>query len=270
MQESPGSAHTLSLVSGALFVVHLACPAVWEPPCLQTDAKMFIKSQMGPSGSLLPTSGLDLCCSPSRRHSTALARTDGQSGWSSQPCRLCFQLCENLSHKRQSWSPGSQAQGQPLWGPTPNKQDSCAPESSPAFLWVWSPGLTSYLCELARLKASQALCEMGLCLRPISLPGRCGVVWLGPGCAWVHFPVLLALPHPNSVGGVSLQPGLFPEVQQGSRHPLVFPDRRGAGRRGWGPARKREEAGWVGWGQVALCSHLPSSRAPPPQGCPAA
>lgn len=124
LQESPGSAHTLSLVSGALFVVHLACPAVWEPPCLQTDAKMFIKSQMGPSGSLLPTSGLDLCCSPSRRHSTALARTDGQSGWSSQPCRLCFQLCENLSHKRQSWSPGSQAQGQPLWGPTPNKQDS--------------------------------------------------------------------------------------------------------------------------------------------------
>ena len=124
LQESPGAAHALSLVSGALFVIHLACPAVWEPPCLQTDAKMFIKSQMGPSGSLLPTSGLDLCFSPSRRHSTALARTDGQSGWSSQPCRLCFQLYENLSHKRQSWSPGSQAQRRPLWGPTPNKQDS--------------------------------------------------------------------------------------------------------------------------------------------------
>lgn len=104
---------------------------------------------------------------------------------------------------------------------------------------------------------------MGLCLRPISLPGRCGVVWLGLGFAWVHFPVLPAPPHPNSVGGVSLQPGLFPEVQQGSRHPLAFPDRRGERRRGWGPARKREEAGWVGWGQVALCSHLPSSRAPP-------
>ena len=111
---------------------------------------------------------------------------------------------------------------------------------------MWSPGLTSYLCELARLKASQALCEMGLCLQPISLPGRCGVVWPGLGCAWVHFPALPAPPRPSSVRGVSLQPGLFPEVQQGSRHPLAFPDHRGAGRRGWGPARKQEEAG--GWG----------------------
>ena len=123
LQGSPASGHALSPVSGAPFVHPSSCPAVREPPCLQTDAKMFMKSQMCPSGSLLPTSGLNLSFSPSRRHSTALARTDGQSGWSSQPCRVCFQLCENLSHKHQSWPPGFQAQGRPLWGPTSNTQD---------------------------------------------------------------------------------------------------------------------------------------------------
>lgn len=112
---------------------------------------------------------------------------------------------------------------------------------------------------------------MGLCLRPISLPGRCGVVWLGLGFAWVHFPVLPTAPPTPTLSGVFLSSlAYFLRVQQGQQTPSwPFPDRRGERRRGWGPASKREEAGWVGWGQVALCSHLPSSRVLP-QGCPAA
>lgn len=46
-----------------------ACPAVQEPPCSQTDAKMFMRSRTGPSGSLLRTSGPNCSFSPSRRHS---------------------------------------------------------------------------------------------------------------------------------------------------------------------------------------------------------
>lgn len=110
--------------------VHAACPAVQEPPCLQTDAKMFMRSQMGPFGSVLPTSGPNCSFSPSRRHSTALARTDGQSGWSSQPSQVCFQFCENLSCKLQSWLPGSRAQGQASLETDPRCRGLLSPRGS--------------------------------------------------------------------------------------------------------------------------------------------
>lgn len=94
----------------------------------------------------------------------ALAKTDGQSGWSSQACRVCFQLCENLSCKRQSWLPGSSAQGSPLWGLTPNMGDCQALEGLPGFHWVWSPlpHLFPTCVSWPHLKLSQPLCKVGL------------------------------------------------------------------------------------------------------------
>lgn len=147
-----------------------------------------------------------------------MARTDGQSGWSSQACRVCFQLHETLSCKHQSGCLAARvlSPGKPSLGTDPKHGGLPSLGSLPGSLWVWSPfpPLISYLCELAPPAAQPALCKMGVYLWLVSLPGMPGVGQAWPGGREFTSQHCGPCPSP-ALTGASFKPGLFPELQQG-------------------------------------------------------
>lgn len=159
----------------------------------------------------------------------ASARTDGQSGWSSQACRVCFQLCENLCCKHQSGCLAARvlSSGKPSLGTDPKHGELPSLESLPGFHWVWSPfpPLFPTCVSWPHLKLSQPLCKMGLDLWLISLPGLPGVGQARPGGREFTSQHCGPCPSPALLGLLSSQACFLSSNRAGT-----FPEHRGAGR----------------------------------------
>lgn len=157
----------------------------------------------------------------------ASARTDGQSGWSSQACRVCFQLCENLCCKHQSGGLAARvlSPGKPSLGTDPKHRQLPSLECLPGPHWVWSPFPPRFPTCVSgpHLELSQPLCKMGLDFWLVSLPGKAGVDQAQPGgrefqhCGPAPPQLCLGLLSSQACFLSSHSAGTFPEHREAGR-----------------------------------------------------
>lgn len=136
----------------------------------------------------------------------ALARTDGQSGWSSQPSQVCFQFCENLFLQAPVLAARVPSPGAGLSADRPQTQGTTEPQRVyPAFPGCGPPSYPiSSLSELTTSETQWAPLQGGS-LTPAPLPSRqvqyaSSQAW---GCAGCISLAPQALPLPSSVRGFS-------------------------------------------------------------------